>query len=132
MPRQSHNPDNLFNSLQYGFSQITVSEGSRIVTISGQVGWDADEQIVGDDLRSQTMRAFANLKNALATVDASLDDVLSLRIYIVADVMDDLSPVSEALKHYFPENPPTSNWLGVVRLADKAFLIEVEALAVMS
>lgn len=62
MKKETHNPDALFNSLQYGFSQIAVASGSRIVTISGQVGWDADQQIVGPgDLGAQTKQAFHNL-----------------------------------------------------------------------
>ena len=133
MAKQAINPDTLFNSLQYGFSQITVGQGSRIVTVSGQVGWDADAQIVGaGDLRAQTMRAFHNLASAMQAAGGTLDDVLSLRIYIVAAVMDETAAVRDALLHYFPTDPPTTNWIGVVRLADPAFLVEVEALAVLA
>lgn len=132
MPREARNPDSLFNSVQYGFSQITLGTGSRIVTISGQVGWDARQQIVGPgDLRTQTFKAFENLAVAMREAGGSLDDVLSLRIYIVASVMDQQTAISEGLMHFFPVNPPTSNWIGVPRLADEAFLVEIEALAVL-
>jgi len=132
MPRDVHNPETLFNSLQYGFSQIAVATGSRIVTISGQVGWDAAQNLIGSgDLRAQTFQAFHNLELAAKTINSGLDDIVSLRIYIVASEMDDSTPVSEALKQFFPENPPTSTWIGVPRLADKNFLIEIEALAIL-
>ena len=132
MPRDVHNPTTLFNSIQYGFSQIAVASGSRIMTISGQVGWDAEQKIIGyDDLRSQTFQAFRNLELAMKTVNSSLDDVVSLRIYIVASVMDDSASIRDALKYFFPEKPPTTTWIGVSRLADKDFLIEIEALAVL-
>lgn len=131
MPRHVINPDSLFDSVQYGFSQITVGEGRRIVTISGQVGWNAREEIAGDDLETQTMAAFANLDTAIRAAGGTRDDILSLRIYIVAGVMDQQAAIGRALRHYFPADPPTANWIGVALLSDPAFLVEVEAMAVL-
>jgi enamine deaminase RidA (YjgF/YER057c/UK114 family) len=132
MPKQVINPPELFNSVQYGFSQIAIGEGRRLVTISGQVGWDENERIVGDDLRSQTMKAFSNLQIAISAAGGGMDDILSLRIYIVASVMDQSAAVGEALRSYFPSDPPTTNWIGVACLSDAEFLVEVEALAVVA
>lgn len=132
MPKTAHNPDTLFNSLQYGFSQITIGQGSRLVSISGQVGWDAQEQIVNaTDLGQQARQAFHNLGLALAAVDATLDDILLLHIYIVADVMDESKAIREALQTFFPIAPPAASWIGVPRLANPDFLVEVEALAIL-
>ena len=130
MPRQALNPPELFNSQQYGFSQITLGQGRTLVTISGQVGWDEHEQIVGD-LHAQTMKAFSNLDIAVRAAGGTLDDILSLRIYIVASVMDNTAPIREGLKQFFPSSPPTTTWIGVPRLANRDFLIEIEALAVV-
>jgi len=132
MSREVHNPDTLFNSLQYGFSQIAVKTGSRIVSISGQVGWDADQQIVGSgDLSAQTIQAFHNLEAAITLVGGTLDDILSLRIYIVDSVMDDTAAIRDALNTFFAPSPPTATWIGVPRLANTAFLVEIEAMAVL-
>lgn len=132
MARKAINPDTLFNSLQYGFSQITVGTGSRIVTIAGQVGWDAHEQISGKhDLRAQTLQALHNLDIAIQAAGGTRDDILALRIYIVDTVMDESAPVREGLQTFFPSAPPTATWIGVSRLANKNFLIEIEALAVL-
>ena len=132
MRREAHNPDELFNSLQYGFSQITLATGSRIVSISGQVSWDADQQITGPgDLGIQTKQALRNLDIAIKAVNGTLDDILSLRIYIVASVMDDTASIRDALHTFFPSSPPTATWIGVPRLANEAFLIEIEALAIL-
>ncbi len=132
MPRQAINPDTLFNSVQHGFSQITIGAGSKIVTVSGQVAWDKDKQIVGGmDLRQQTIKAFENLAIAMRHAGGTMDDILSLRIYIVESVMGNTSGVKEGLQKFFPKSPPTSTWIGVPRLADKDFLIEIEAFAVL-
>lgn len=132
MRRKTENPKELFNSVQYGFSQIALGRGGLLVTFSGQVGWDADQNIIGkDDLKEQTLQSLRNLETAIKSVGGTLDDVLSLRIYIVADVMDDAESITAGLTTFFPQSPPTATWIGVPRLANKDFLIEIEALALL-
>ncbi len=133
MPREVINPDNLFNSLQYGFSQIAIGQGSRFVTVSGQVGWDEHEQIIDQtNLGQQMLKALSNLELAMQAVNGSLDDILLLHIYIVESAMTDSTAIREALKQCFPASPPASSWIGVPRLANPDFLVEVEALAILA
>ena len=62
MSKKSLNPETLFNSEQYGFSQIVVAEGQRTVHFSGQVAWDEHENIVGEnDLRAQVWQSLRNV-----------------------------------------------------------------------
>lgn len=78
------NPTKLFNSVQYGFSQIVVSKPGSLVFISGQVAWDENHHIVGvNDLKIQTQRAIDNLKVAVESAGGTLADIVMLRIYIV-------------------------------------------------
>jgi 2-iminobutanoate/2-iminopropanoate deaminase len=126
------NPQELFNSVQYGFSQIVVSEGTRMVHLSGQVAWDVDEQIANaGDLRAQVFRSLENLKIAMECAGGTMQHIVSLRIYIVQSVLNDTSGIKEGLKAYFPENPPASTWIGVPGLASGDFLVEIEATAVL-
>jgi enamine deaminase RidA (YjgF/YER057c/UK114 family) len=131
--KTSLNPDSLFDSRQYGFSQIVVAQGSRMVYWSGQVAWDENQNIVGEnDLRAQVWQAFRNVETAVTIAGGTLDDIVALRIYIVHDWMDKTAPVSEALKTFFPGNhPPAATWIGVQSLARPEFLIEIEGTAVM-
>src|SRR5205823_6423396 len=105
--------------------------GSRIVTISGQVGWDKDERIVGADLKQQTMQALENLQLAMQAAGGSLDDVLLLHIYIVESVMARDSAIREGLQAFFPVAPPATSWIGVARLSVPDFLVEIEAIGVL-
>jgi enamine deaminase RidA (YjgF/YER057c/UK114 family) len=130
MPRDVRNPDSLFNSLQYGFSQIAIGQGSRIVTISGQVGWDEQQQI-DPDFGRQTLKALENLDVAIRAAGGTLDDIILLHIYIVESVMRDNGAVRAGLQQFFPQSPPATSWIGVPALANPAFLIEIEALAVL-
>ena len=131
MAKQALNPKTLFNSLQYGFSQIVVAEGTCTVHFSGQVAWDENQNIVGEnDLRAQVWQSLRNVETAVTAAGATLNDIVTLRIYIVQSWMDQTAPVSEGLKEFFPENPPATTWIGVYGLARPEFLIEIEGTAV--
>ncbi len=133
MTKVSLNPDSLFPSRQYGFSQIVVAQGSRTVYFSGQVAWDENQNIVGeDDLEAQVWQSLRNLETAVTSAGGILADIVALRIYIVHDWMDKTAPVSAGLKAFFPDDHlPTATWIGVQSLARPEFLIEIEGTAVL-
>ncbi len=127
------NPPALFPSQQYGFSQGVATLGKTTVYVSGQVGWNALQQITDPaDLGVQTRQALANIEVAVAAAGGSRTDIVSLRLYIVGDNIHNALSVREALRGFFPaETLPTSTWIGVSALASKDFLIEIEAVAVL-
>ncbi len=127
------NPDELFDSVQYGFSQVVVASGTRMISISGQVAWNADQELIGgDSLYAETTQALENLQVALRSVQAELSDVISLRLYIVDYQREESASISCALKAFFPEGQgPTATWIGVSCLANPDFRIEIEAMAVV-
>lgn len=133
MPKKYLNPEELFPSLQYGFSQIVVSQGGRTVHLSGQVAWDEKQQLVGpDDLRVQTRQTLRNIETAMKLAGGSLADVVSMRIYIVQEKLDETHLISEALKAFFAaDQAPATTWIGVPALANEEFLIEIEAIGMI-
>lgn len=133
MPKQFINPDTLFPSLQYGFSQVVTSTPGKLVFMSGQVAWDAGQQIVGQgDLWAQTWQALRNVEQAVQAAGGTLEDVVSMRIYIVKEQLTSSAAIREGLRSFFPpDRPPATTWIGVESLANKAFLVEIEAIAVI-
>jgi 2-iminobutanoate/2-iminopropanoate deaminase len=127
------NPDGLFNSRQYGFSQAISASGARTIYFSGQVAWDENENLIGPgDLQEQTIQALKNLKLGVSAAGGTMSDIVSLRIYIRHDVMDQGRFVRDGLLEYFPgDAPPAATWIGVYSLANENFLIEIEAVAVL-
>jgi 2-iminobutanoate/2-iminopropanoate deaminase len=127
------NPGALFPSQQYGFSQVVATVGKTTVYVSGQVGWNAAQQITDPaDLGAQTLQALENVEIAVRAAGGTRTDLVSLRLYIVGDHIHNTRSVREALLSFFPvENLPTSTWIGVPALASKDFLIEIEAVAVL-
>jgi enamine deaminase RidA (YjgF/YER057c/UK114 family) len=131
--KTSINPAALFNSTQYGFSQITVTQPGRHIFISGQVAWDEHLNITGkDDLGIQTRKALENVKTAMECAGGTLEDIVMLRIYKVKYTEPDGSVIHTALREVFGTvNPPCSTWISVDGLANADFMIEIEAQAVI-
>ena len=133
MAKEYINPDSLFPSLPYGFSQIVVASGRKTVFISGQTAWDERKNILGgDSVLQQARQAFRNVEKAMQAAGGTLKDVVALRIYVVDYQAECGTAVGTALRECFSsENPPASTWIGVSALADPEFLIEIEATAVL-
>jgi len=133
MKRMTVNPDSLFNSRQFGFSQVVVAEPGKIVFISGQVAWDKELNLAGEnDLAKQIQKSLENLGVAIRAAGGDYENIAMLRIYKVDYKDDDSQVISEALIKFFgTDNPPASTFLGVDRLANSGFMIEIEAQAVI-
>ena len=135
MIKEFINPPTLPNWEQT-FSQIVIvsHDSANTVYISGQVSVDENQNLIGEgDLKAQALRAFQNLEIALTAAAAKTTDVVKLNIYVKSYHLENAVAVREALRRYFPEkNLPASTWLGVQSLAKEGFLIEVDAIAVVS
>ncbi len=133
MNKRTINPKKLFNSTQYGFSQVVVSDPGKMIFISGQVAWDENQEIAGEkDLKVQTQKAIDNLEIAMESAGGSLDNIVMLRIYKVDYKKEDGPVINEILRTNFGTvSPPASTWVSVKGLANEGFLIEIEAQAVI-
>ena len=114
------------------YTQVAVATGSRVVFVAGQVANDAAGDLVGPgDLATQARQAFANVGRALAAAGARPDQVARITIYVVRYRPEYLPALSEARIAVFGDHKPADTLLGVEALAHPAFLIEVEAVAVL-
>ena len=116
--------------------QASVAQGSKIISLAGQVSWDADARLVGKgDLTAQSEQAYLNVAQALKELGATTDDITRVTVYVVgmtpetvAQVMAGRRRAFEALGVEF-QHPGT--FIGVTSLWDPDYLIEVEATAVL-
>ncbi|WP_432719629.1 RidA family protein [Jeongeupia wiesaeckerbachi] len=131
MPKTVLNPDSVFDTQQYGFSQAAIVSGQRRMLLSGQVGVDANERTVGPGLQVQTEAAFDNIERVLAAAGARLQQVIMLRIYICEAARDEQDVIAQALRQRFPADPPPSSWIIVSGLSLPEWLIEIEAEAIL-
>lgn len=133
MSRETINPDSMYNSVQYGFSQAVKSIGSTTIYCAGQVAWDKDLNIVGgSDIGDQARQALKNVETVLAEAGAGISDIVRMHTYVVNHKAEYLGPVSAALAEFYGDITPAANtWIGVQSLALPDFLIEIEVTAVI-
>ena len=130
MEKQILNPESLVPSPAY--SHLVMVTGGTTVYVAGQTGLDADGQIVSDDYEPQAIKAFENLKAALAAAGATAADIVSTKIYIVGYDQDKLAGLNVARAELLAlDTPPVSTLVGVESLARPGLLIEVDAVAVI-
>lgn len=123
------NPEELLQSP--AFSQIAITRGNgSTIYIGGQNAVTKDKKIIGKgDIVEQTKCILKNIEIALEAVDANIDDLFKLTIYIVQgqDVRKGFEGAQEFLKRI--KTPPVITGVIVAGLANPDFLVEIEALA---
>ena len=124
MPKQHLNPSGM--NTPTGYSHV-VKAGDMIY-IAGQVARAPDGSLVWkDDPAAQAEQVYKNLQTALASVGASLQDLVKTTTYVVS--RDCIDAVRTARAKYLANDPPTSTLLVVSRLARPALLLEIDAIA---
>jgi enamine deaminase RidA (YjgF/YER057c/UK114 family) len=124
------NPEGL--SIPASYTQVIAANGSRFVFLAGQAAEDAKGNLVGPgDLAVQARQAFDNVGLALAAAGARPDQVAKITIYVVHHRPEYLPVISEARMAVFGDHKPADTLLGVERLAEPGYLIEVDAIAVV-
>jgi 2-iminobutanoate/2-iminopropanoate deaminase len=131
MQRRTITPADVWDSTPHGFAQAVATSEGTTVHVSGQVAWDLERRVPGEDLGAQARGAFANLDRVLRAAGGSLADAVALRLYLVAEPREDLSGVGAALRESFPDQLPASTWVLVRGLASPELRVEVEATAVL-
>jgi enamine deaminase RidA (YjgF/YER057c/UK114 family) len=124
------NPEGLSEPGTY--THVAIGRGSRIVYISGQVGFDADGNLVGEGNHIlQAQQAYRNLATAIEAVGGSLADIAKITVFVVGHRQDLVEPLRAARNEVFGDHRPASTFLGVEKLIYPTLLIEVEAVAVI-
>jgi len=116
-----------------GYTHVVSASAGRTVYVAGQVSLNAQGEVVGKgDLRAQTRQVLENLRLALAGAGAAFKDVVKWNTYVVGFQAPQLSILREVRAEILGNvTPPASTLIGVQALADPAFLIEIEAIAVV-
>ena len=114
-----------------GYTHVVECTGpGRTIYIAGQLGFDVEGKLPAD-FRGQTVQAFENLKNALAAVDAKMENIVKINNYLV-DISNNILIFREVRDQYLNMSaPPASTAVGVPALARPGALFEIEAIAVV-
>jgi len=117
---------------QFDFSQaIEVRGADRVVYCAGQISVDATGATVHPgDMAAQFHQALDNLEIVLGKAGLKLSDIVRLNYYVtdVPAFLEAVPGVGKRLKAAGCK--PASTLLGVSRLADPGWMIELEVTAV--
>jgi enamine deaminase RidA (YjgF/YER057c/UK114 family) len=124
------NPPGMSNPPGYSHV-IEVTGPHRIVFFAGQTGADANGK-VGADFRAQAVQVFENIKLALASVGGGFEHIVKLTAYHT-DLDANAATYREVRGSYFPNKAalPGHTLLQISRLANPAFQLEVELIAIL-
>lgn len=114
-----------------GYANGMTARGRLIVT-GGLVGWDVMGNFP-EGLVAQARQTFENIRAVLAEGGALTHHVVRLTWYVV-DIEDYLAKgkeIGRAYRDIFGNHYPTMAVVQVVRLVERAALIEIEATAVI-
>jgi enamine deaminase RidA (YjgF/YER057c/UK114 family) len=108
-------PEQLFPSGPFGFSQVVVSTGSRHIHCAGQTAWDEDMQLVGSmDLGQQMQKALENVGHALEAAGASPANVVRIMTFVVDYRPEYAAVLGQAMAEFFgAETLPAATLVGV-------------------
>ena len=129
MPIERLNPAGMHSNPAYS-QGVSVPAAARYIHVGGQNGVDASGTIVGvGDLAAQTAQALANLATVLRAGGAAPEDLIGVTVYLVGDA--DLRAAFGAWAGFWQDRaaPPIVKVLRVAGLANRNFLIEIEAIA---
>ena len=126
------NPDTLNHNP--AFTNVVVVTGPvKTVYVGGQDAVDASGAIIGKgDLKAQTEQVLKNIQAALAAGGAQLEHIVTWNLYVVQG--QPLRPGLEAFQRFWGSrpNPPAITMVFVAALANPDFLVEMNAVAVVS
>ena len=110
---------------------VEVNGPHRTVYVAGQTGADATGK-VAEGFRAQAVQVMENIKTALASVGGGFEHVVKLNSYLT-NIEVNAAEFREVRALYFTNRSalPASTLLEVPRLAGKAYLLEVEVIAVL-
>lgn len=102
----------------------------KMIILSGQIPLNKQGELVGKDVKTQTIQIFENIRDILETCGASIDNIIKLGIFT-----SDISQIAlyrEARDQFInSNNPPTSTLVEVKGLFRSDVIIEIEVTALV-
>ncbi len=107
------------------YSHSVMAEG-KMLFISGQIPFDAEGKLAGDDIVAQTHQAIKNIDAIVKEAGGKLSDVI--KTTVLMQDMNDFVKMNEVYDSYFGATKPARAAFQVSRLP-KDVLVEIEAVA---
>ena len=115
-----------------GYANGVAAEGRQIF-VSGQIGWNARQEIVSDDFVAQVELALGNVVAVLAEAEARPEHLVRLTWYITdkREYLARAGDVGRAYRRVIGRHFPAMTLVQVVALVEDRAKVEIEATAVV-
>ena len=125
------NPESL--GAPRGYANGVLTEGGRLLFISGQVGWDQQQQIVSDDLVEQFDRALANVIAVVNEAGGRPDQIARLILYVTDknEYRARTKEIGERYRARMGKHFPAMALVEVKGLLEDRAKVEIEGTAVL-
>lgn len=113
------------------FSPAVITEGAgRTIYAAGHgAPIDGDGNSLAGDFEAQTRQSFANLAATLAAAGATLQDLVTMTVFIIDARHGDR--FTEIRSEYFPDGFPASALITVAGFAQPEMMVEIQGIAVV-
>ena len=108
-----------------------IVKAGKTLYIAGQVGAKPDGAIAGESMAAQLEQVLANLQTALASQGANFSHVAKITIFVTSITEFRTPEAVKVREKYFGTNRPASTLVQIQQLANPAFKVEIEAVAVL-
>jgi 2-iminobutanoate/2-iminopropanoate deaminase len=114
-----------------GFSPGVVTEGGKIVWVSGQTGLvDEQGKSMAGDFQGQARVIFRAIDGVVRSAGGSLKDVVTITVYLTDPRL--IEPLMPIRHEFFPDgNFPASTTITVHSLPAVGMMLEISAVAVI-
>jgi enamine deaminase RidA (YjgF/YER057c/UK114 family) len=120
------NPPTMWDMASLGYSHISVAEPGRLAFLSGQIALTRGSEDVPEDLAGQAKLATASLAAALEELEATAQDIVMLRVYVVNATSEAFGQAVTPLRELFGAAMPSITTIGVQSLYKAEIKVEME------
>jgi len=126
------NPESLGAPRGYANGVLTKA-GGRLLFIAGQIGWDENQKICGDDLVKQFDRALANVISVVIEAGGQPEQIARLVIYVTDknEYKTRMKEIGERYRARMGKHFPAMVLVEVAGLLEDRAQIEIEGVAVL-
>ena len=125
-PVSRRNPPTMWDMASLGYSHISVAEPGRLAFLSGQIAATPGGEDVPKDLAGQAKLAAASLAAALKDLEATGQDIVMLRVYVVNATSEAFGQAVTPLRELFGDAMPSITTIGVQALYKPEIKVEIE------
>ena len=116
-----------------GYANGMLMEPGRLLFVAGQIGWNAESELVSAELTPQFEQALRNVLDVVEAAGGNASHIGRLTIYVTDKqrYLAEVKAIGEAYRRHMGRHFPAMALVQVADLLEEGALVEIEATAVI-